>query len=140
MLYITDALLELLLERARDREPQSVSIKLAVEPAKKLDLATEIDPETPVFADYYFPTAGDSITAVFGMDFSIPPGQTQGIFISHPQGPLAATERDEFAERVIIAVPPWKPENVAAFDRSGNEYTITVVSVSGDARDDRIPS
>ncbi len=127
MVYIIDGLLDILLEMAEDADPGSITIRLAVSDADSLGDDIDLDPTVPVFTDLYFPSSGRSVEAVFGVDVSVPPGQTQGIFISHPDGPLEVTTTDDFAERVLIAIPPWDRDNVAAFDRRGREHPIRLV-------------
>lgn len=127
MVAITAGLLDVLLEMAEDAEPGDVTIRLAVTAAGELSDDLDVDPSTPVFSDLYFPASGDSIEAVFGVDVSIPPGQTPGIFISHPQGPREITQTDDFAERLFIATPPWTRESVAAFDRQGRDLPLEII-------------
>lgn len=129
---ITRGLLDILLEMAEEAEPQSVTIHLAVSDASELGLTDELDADTAVFSDFYLPSSGDSIEAVFGMDVSVPPGQTPGLFTSHPEGRLEVHSRDEFAERIIIAVPPWTTDAVADFDRRGREHELHIVDVATD--------
>lgn len=135
MVHITGGLLDVLLEMAADAEPQSVTVRLAVSSAEELDLGERLSAGTPVFSDLYLPSSGDPIEAVFGMDVSIPPGQTPGVFISHPHGELGLASTDDFAERILIAVPPWGRETVAAFDRSGQEQTMEIVDAPVDRPD-----
>ncbi|MFP4625466.1 MAG: hypothetical protein ACOCQ7_00700 [Natronomonas sp.] len=121
MAYITSGLLEVLLEIAEDRDPEPVSIALAVTPARELEIRAEPDDpiadDSPVFTDMYLPETGRSVTAVFGMDLSTP--GTAGRFLSHPDGGLALTKRDDLHVVVFVAVPPYDREDVAAFDRAG---------------------
>lgn len=127
MVYITRGLNDALLELAADAEPKKVTVPLAITPAEELDGADDIEPETPVLTHFYPPDTGKSVTAVFGMDLSIPPRQTQGQFISHPQGPLEVTQTDDLREVVVVAVPPWTRETVASFDRSGRKQELVVL-------------
>lgn len=118
VIHLTRDLVTVLLERARDAEPGAVSIQLAVERADELGIDA-LDGKTPVFAAFYLPDAGRSVEAVFGMNVSVPPGQTPGIFVSHPSGPLEVRTDDELAERILVAVPPWTADDIAAFTRGG---------------------
>ncbi|RBI64277.1 hypothetical protein [halophilic archaeon] len=127
MVYVTQGLVEALLELAAEAEPEKVTISLAVTPAGDLSGDVDLSPETPVFTHFYPPDAGGSVTAVFGIDLSIPAGQTQGRFVSHPQGPLEVTRSDDLHETVIVAVPPWDDDSVAAFDRSGRRQSLSRV-------------
>jgi hypothetical protein len=119
-------LAETLLRLGRERDPESVTIRLSVLPADDLD-GTELPPETPVFTHFYMPEAGGSVGAVFGMDLGTPAGQTQGVFVSHPAGELSISERDDLAEVVFVGVPPWDEESLAAFDRSGRRKDLDIV-------------
>ena len=122
---------------AGDAEPTPVSIELAVTPAGELSSTdpthadtTDFDDlaaETPVFTHFYMPDAGRSITAVFGMDLSTPPGRTRGRFVSHPLGELSVSRTDDLHGVVIVAVPPWDESSVAAFDRAGRRTELTVL-------------
>ncbi len=146
MVYITRGLAEVLLDRAREADPDSVTAALAVTPASELtaadgageletvadagDGATDtesLDPETPVFTDFYLPEAARSVSAVFGVDLSTPPGQTQGRFVSHPLGRLELDRSDDLAEAVFVAVPPWDVDSLAAFDRNGRRRPLHVL-------------
>lgn len=127
MVYATRGLVRGLLEYAREREPESVTVALSVTPAGDLD-GTVLDAETPVFTHFYLPDAGASVRAVFGMDLGTPPG-TPGRFLSHPTGELSVTRRDDLAEVVVVAVPPWDEASVAAFDRSGRRLELSLLDV-----------
>lgn len=123
MVHITRGLLEAILEVAEDRDPSSVTIALAVTPAGEFD--ADLDPETPVYTDMYLPNTGESVAAVFGMDLSTP--GAAGRFVSHPDGTLALTKTDDLHEVVFVGVPPYDPDCVAAFDRSGRVVAFDVV-------------
>ncbi|MFO7926563.1 MAG: hypothetical protein ACQET5_09040 [Halobacteriota archaeon] len=123
MVYITRALLTALLELGEDRDPSSVTVSLAVTPARDLDAG--LPPDRVVFTDMYLPDTGGSVTAVFGMDLSTP--GAAGRFITHPDGTLALTKADDLHETVFVAVPPYDIESVAAFDRSGTGRSMVIV-------------
>lgn len=140
---VTAGLLDALLELAADREPESVSTLLAVTPAGDLDDSAgdgadgvggasvgDLEPATPVFTDVYVPSEGRSVDAVFGMDVSVPHGQAQGRFVSHPLGDLSVSTTDDLHEVVLVAVPPWTRDDVAAFDRSGRRLRLSVVAAT----------
>ena len=116
-----------LLELAAEAEPEEVTISLAVTPADELEGATDVPSDAPVFTHFYPPDAGRSITAVFGVDLSVPAGQTQGRFISHPRGNLEVARTDDLHEAILVAVPPWEESSLAAFDRSGQRQPLEVV-------------
>lgn len=122
--YATRGLVEVLLEFARDDDPDSVTVSLLATPAA--DLGVDLPPETAVFTDFYLPDAGDSIRRVFGVDLGVPVG-TSGRFISHPTGERGVTARDDFHARMLIAVPPWEVESVEAFDRRGRRLPFTIL-------------
>ena len=126
MVYITRGLLTVLLELGADRDPDSVTVSLVVTPAADLDV--DIPTSAAVFTDLYLPETGDSVTAVFGMDLSTP--EAAGRFITHPDGPLALTERDDLHQVVFVAVPPYEDDSVAAFDRSGDTVPVDVLDVA----------
>lgn len=122
--YITRGLMSVLLDYARENDPDSVSIGLTVTRAEKLPGdAASIAPETPVFTHFYLPDAGQSVHAVFGVDLGTP--RTQGRFISHPDGRRDLSLTDDLHEVVFVAIPPWR--DVTAFDRSGNQLPMTVL-------------
>lgn len=128
MLYATRGLVETLLRMARERDPESTTISLAVTEAADIP-EVDLDPETPIFTHFYMPSAGSSVNAVFGVDLGTPVGQTQGRFVSHPRGDLRLTKRDDFHEVIFIAVPPWDDDSIAAFDRSAEEQELTILDV-----------
>lgn len=128
MQYATRGLVRTLLRLASESEPETTTIPLAVTPAGDIPEA-DIDPETPVFTHFYMPSAGGSVSAVFGYDLGTPVGQTQGRFVSHPQGHLDLSTRDDLHEVVFVAVPPWERESLAAFDRRGRRQELTLLDV-----------
>jgi len=128
VVYVTRGLVETLLRLAREAEPDDVTISLAVTRAEELPDA-DLPPETPVFTDFYLPSAGGSVNAVFGMDLGTPAGQTQGRFVSHPHGEMGVSEADDLHEVVFVAVPPWDEDAFGAFDRAGRRKDVTVLDV-----------
>jgi len=125
--YVTEGLQEALLEYAAEQDPDPVSMALSVTPADELDGANDLPANTPVFTDLYVPQGDRSVNAVFGMDFTIPPHQTQGRFLSHPDGSLDVTLEDDLHEVILVAIPPWEAGDIAAFNRSGERRSLTVV-------------
>lgn len=123
MVYITEGLLTALLEVAEDRDPRQVTVALTVTAADELDV--DLPADASVFTDMYLPGTGGSVTAVFGMDLSTP--GAAGRFVSHPDGTLELTKADDLHEVVLVAVPSYEPESVAAFDRSGTELPLRTV-------------
>lgn len=126
-LYITGALLDVLLDMSEDAEPDPLSVVLTSTAAAEFDDDLGLDAETPVLTHLYLPDAGRSVTAVFGLDLSTPAGRGRARFHAHPQGPRKPTKRDDFAAAVIVAVPPWDRTAVRAYDRSGAQLTLTAV-------------
>ena len=126
VVYITRGLLTALLELADDRDPESVTVALAVTDGAELD--ADLPPEAVVYTDMYLPDTGGSVAAVFGMDLSTP--GAAGRFVSHPDGMLALTKADTLHQVVFVAVPPYSEEDVAAFDRGGTEVRYDVVDAA----------
>jgi hypothetical protein len=118
VVYATRGLIDVLLEQASERDPESTTIKLGVTPAGEFD-GLDLDPETPVLTHFYLPDAGQSVSAVFGVDLSTPSGRTPGLFISHPDGVTQIKRTDDLREIVLIAVPPWDHGDVVAIGRDG---------------------
>jgi hypothetical protein len=126
VVYITQGLAETLLRFAAERDPEPVTVPVAVTEATNLE-GTSLSSETPVFTHFYMPETGDSVRAVFGVDLGTPAGQTQGRFVSHPDGTLGVSKRDDLHEVVFVAVPPWDRSDLAAFDRRGEERDLVIV-------------
>lgn len=129
--YVTAGLIDVLLELAADREPNSVSVALSSTPAAELgveDSATPA-PDTPVLSDFYLPSEGRSIDAVFGVDISEPHGQTAAQFVSHPDGDPQVRETDDIREVTIVAIPPWDRDSVQAYNRGNEALSIELVAV-----------
>ena len=135
MTYVTRGLLEVLLEMAADAEPESVTAGLATTPATEFETDLGLARETPVFTHLYLPDAGASVRDVFGVDLATPPGRTAGLFVSHPQGGLEVTREDDLREVVVVAVPPWGFDAVAAFNRDGTGRELTVLDAEPPAEE-----
>ena len=160
-LWITHPLLTVLLELAADADPRSVNVLLLASPAGDLeplpDAALEspgrdpgrpqkrpareptaladLAPETPVYTDFYFPDVGNAVRNVFGVDLGTPPGQADGRFLSHPDGDPEMSVRDDLHAVVLVAIPPWEPGNVSAYDRHSRPRDLRIVA-AGTAQDD----
>ncbi|WP_225317740.1 MULTISPECIES: hypothetical protein [Haloferax] len=126
-IHVTRGLVEVLLDMAEAAEPQETNLVLAPTPAGDFDDDLGIDPETPVLTHFYMAEAGGSVSAIFGVDLGTPAGRGRARFITHPQGPFELTERDDLAAVVLLAVPPWDEETLAAFDRAGRKLDLVVV-------------
>lgn len=126
MVYVTRPLLSVLLETAADREPERVTVGLAVTPAADID-GLDLPEGASVFTHFYLPDAGRSVNAVFGVDLATPPGRTPGLFVSHPDGSYDLTRRDDFREVVFVAIPPW--DSAVAFGRDGRRREVEVLDV-----------
>jgi hypothetical protein len=136
--YATRALVDVLLELAQDADPRAMNVALAVTPAADLTAVTgpgtpldALDATAPVFADFYFPAAGDSLEAVFGVDLATPAG-VQGRFLTHPNGDPGLTVTDDFAARVLLAIPPYDRDDVRAYDRTGRRELVLVAAESSE--------
>ncbi|OLZ40157.1 hypothetical protein A6E15_03810 [Natrinema saccharevitans] len=132
MVYVTRGLVDVLLDLASDADPDELTTGVSVSPAGDLEGAADLPTETPVFTDFFLPDPGNAVNAVFGVNLSTPARQTQGRFVSHPVGELAVTRRDDLAEVVFVAVPPWEPGegSFAAFDRSGRRKSLEIVDAT----------
>ena len=127
VIYVTRGLVEVLLDAAADAEPDSVNVVLSATPAGEFASDLSLDPETPVLSHFYFPDAGGSVSAVFGVDLGTPAGRGRARFVSHPQGPRRPTKRDDYAAVVFVAVPPWDESSFEAFDRSGRKLDVSIL-------------
>ena len=125
--YMTRGLLEGLLTLAEERTPEAFEAALGVTPAAAFARSLPLADQQPVFTHFYLPDAGASVSAVFGFDLGTSPGQTEGRFVAHPDGELAVRVTDDLHAVVIVAVPPWTQQSVAAFDRSGEPLSIEIV-------------
>jgi hypothetical protein len=125
--YVTDGLLEVLFERAEAAEPESANIVLGTTPAGEFEADLGLDPGTPVLTHFYLPDAGRPVSSVFGVDLGTPAGRGRARFVTHPQGPLALTRRDDLAAVVLVAVPPWGRESLRAFDRNSRAVELRVL-------------
>lgn len=128
VIHITRGLIETLLRLAREADPDSRTVPLAVTRAKHLP-DTNLSDEAPVFTHFYMSSKGDAINAIFGVDMKTPAAQTPGIFVSHPVGELEVTKKDDLREIVFVAVPPWSEDSFKAFDRKGYTQELTILDI-----------
>lgn len=123
---ITRDLLSVLCERAAEEDPEEANVVLDATAAGDLDGDTDaLDPTTPVLTHFYLPSAGASVSAVFGMDLGRPGGRAR--FVSHPDGARGLSEEDDLAARVLVAVPPYEPSDVRVYDRRGRRQSLRIV-------------
>lgn len=126
--YVAADLVEVLCELAADRDPDRVVVPLGATPAADLELPLPDD--AAVFTHFYLPDTGRSVRAVFGVDLATPSGASPALFLSHPDGRQGVSRRDDLREVVLVGVPPWDVEDVAAFDRHGRRRPLEQVAVS----------
>jgi len=69
------------------------------------------------------------VNAVFGVDIGTPAGRGGARFIA-PDGFLGVSKRDDLAAVVLVAVPPYDDDAVAAFDRAGNGIELAVLDAA----------
>lgn len=129
MIHVTRDLLTVLLERAAERDPAETNLRLSATRAGDFETDTGLDPETPVLT-HFTPDVGGSVNAVFGVDLGTPAGHGGGRFVSHPDGFLGVSKTDDLAAVVLVAVPPYDHESVAAFDRSGDGLALSVLDAA----------
>jgi len=141
--YATRALVETCCRLAADADSEPLAVSLVAKAAGKLEAAdgegtplAELDPDTEVFAEFYLPGAGESLSAVFGMDLSTPSG-TDGRFLSHPDGLPEVSVTDDVHVRILVAVPPYGVEDVRAYDRNGRR--LDLVLVAAHAAEEELP-
>ncbi|AEH37003.1 hypothetical protein [Halopiger xanaduensis] len=135
MVYITRALVDVLLDLASDADPDRVTTGVSVTPAGDLENADAVPPETPVFTDFFLPDPGNPVNAVFGVDLTTPVRQAQGRFVSHPVRELEVTKRDDLAQVIFVAVPPWGTgqDSFGAFNRSGERQPLEIIDAQAPA-------
>lgn len=129
MVYVTRGLLDVLLDLASEKEPQSVNVVLGSTRAGAFEPPLSLDADVPVLTHFYFPDTGRAVRSIFGVDLGTPAGRGRGRFVTHPQGPLELTKRDDLAAVVLVAVPPWDASSLAAFDRTGRRLELDVLDV-----------
>ncbi|WP_181687250.1 hypothetical protein [Halorhabdus salina] len=127
-IYATTGLVDVLLARAGEQAPDPTTISVSVTPAADLP-DVDLSGDVPVFTHFYVPTAGNSVNFVFGVDLGTPVGQTQGRFVSHPEGRLEPAQSDDFHEVLFVAVPPWDRDSIATFDRDSTRRDLQLLDV-----------
>ena len=127
MIYVTRDLLTVLRERAASEDPDEANLRLSATPAGEFETDLGLDPETPVVTHFTLPSVGSSVSSVFGVDLGTPAGEGGARFVSHPDGFLGISRTDDLAGVVLVAVPPYDADPVAAFDRVGDGVELAVV-------------
>lgn len=130
MIHITRDLLTVLLDVAADADPQESNVRLSATPAGEFEEATGLDPEVPVLTHFTLSGVGGSVNAVFGVELGTPAGHGGARFVSHPDGFLGLSKTDDLAAVVIVAVPPYDDDSVAAFDRAGDGVELAVLDAA----------
>jgi hypothetical protein len=130
VIHITRDLLTVLLDQAAERDPDATSLRLSATRAGEFDEDTGLDPSMPVVTHFTPAGVGGSVNAVFGVDIGTPAGRGGARFISHPNGFLGVSKRDDLAAVVLVAVPPYDDDAVAAFDRAGNGIELAVLDAA----------
>jgi len=129
VVHVTRDLLTVLLDQAAERDPGETNLRLSATRAGDFEGDTGLDPETPVLT-HFTPDVAGSVNAVFGVDLGTPAGHGGARFLSHPDGFLGVSKTDDLAAVVLVAVPPYDDDGVAAFDRSGNGIELAVLDAA----------
>lgn len=130
VIHVTRDLLTVLLEQAADRDPSAVNLTLSATRAGEFETETGLDPATPVVTHFTPAGVGGSVNAVFGVDIGTPVGGGGARFLSHPDGFLGVSKTDDLAAVVLVAVPPYDDDAVAAFDRAGEGVELAVLDAA----------
>lgn len=128
-MYVVAGLLDVLLALADEHDPEPFLADLGTTQADNLRLDSDLDPGIDVYTHFYLPDAGAPVSDVFGLDLGTSPGQTDGRFISHPQGDLRVRSTDELHQILLIAIPPYDRSSVHAFDRTGARLPLEVLDI-----------
>ncbi|WP_338728735.1 hypothetical protein [Haladaptatus sp. DJG-WS-42] len=127
MVYATRGLLTVLRDYAKGAAPEPVVFVLATTPAESFTDHLDLPAETPVFSHFYLADSGTSVSAVFGVDLNSPAKQSQGRFISAPDGFSDSPTGRERSETVFIATPPWNEAAIRVYDATGTVQPLTIV-------------
>ena len=130
MIYITRDLLTVLLDHAAEQSPAATNLQLSTTPASAFEDDLGLPPKTPVITHFTLAEVGRSVNAVFGVDLGTPAGRGRARFLSHPDGFLGVSETDDLAAVMVVTVPPYDDDHVAAFDRSGEGIELVVLDAS----------
>lgn len=130
VIHVTRDLLTVLLDRAAERDPDETNLRLSATRAGEFADDTGIDPATPVLTHFTPSGVGGSVNAVFGVDIGTPVGRGGARFLSHPNGFLGVSKTDDLAAVLLVCVPPYDDDSVAAFDRAGDGIELAVVDAA----------
>ena len=130
MIHITRDLLTVLLDLADDEDPRESTLRLSATRAGEFEEETGLAPETPVLTHFTLNGVGGSVNAVFGVELGTPAGRGGARFVSHPDGFLGVSKTDDLAAVVVVAVPPYDDDSVAAFDRAGDGIELAVLDAA----------
>jgi len=84
----------------------------------------------PVVTHFTPAGVGGSVNAVFGGYRDARRTRRGARFISHPNGFLGVSKRDDLAAVVLVAVPPYDDDDAVAFDRAGNGIELAVLDAA----------
>jgi len=130
VIHVTRDLLTVLLDHAAERDPGEANLQLSATPAGEFEEDLGLPPETPVLTHFTLSDVGRSVNAVFGVDLGTPAGRGRARFLSHPDGFLGVSKTDDLAAVVLVAVPPYGDDTVAAFDRTGEGIELVVLDAA----------
>lgn len=130
MIHVTRDLLTVLLDHVDDRDPAATNLRLSSTQAGEFETETGLDPETPVLTHFTPAGVGGAVNAVFGVDLGTPVGRGGARFLSHPNGFLGVSKTDDLAAVMLVSVPPYDDDAVAAFDRAGNGIELAVLDAA----------
>ena len=130
MIHITRDLLTVLLDHAAERDPDETNLRLSATRAGEFEDDTGLDPATPVLTHFTPSGVGGSVNAVFGVDIGTPAGRGGARFLSHPNGFLGVSKTDDLAAVLLVCVPPYDDDSVAAFDRAGDGIELAVLDAA----------
>lgn len=130
MIHVTRDLLTVLLDHAEEHDPGEVNLQLSATAASEFDADLSLDPGTPLLTHFTLGDVGRSVNAVFGVDLGTPAGRGRARFLSHSDGYLGLSKTDDLAAVVLVAVPPYDDEHVAAFDRAGEPIELGIVDAA----------
>lgn len=124
--YISRPLARYLLDRADEADPQKVSLLLTTTDGATIAAAPD---DADVFTGFYLDGVQAPLRRVFGVNLGIPPGQTAGRFISHPEGDRGVRLTDDLHSIIFVGIPPWTPDDIEAYGGAGGRRDVRVIDV-----------